>query len=140
MPNDASPVEGINIDWTKEPAEPGLNLKVHRRHFGQPDNKVATTVANQGEGTVAVPAIAASGTATFSISDTQITVNSRIVLSLQARDTVSDGGTAPAAGNQAGIGLVMGKPGAGSVLVVARNLTAVAVLLTDYVLQYWVTN
>jgi hypothetical protein len=143
MANDASGVEGINIDWTVEPAEPGLTTGVHRRHLGQPDNKVGTTVANQGEGTVAIGIVPASGVLAFNLSDTKLTASSRVYAQVQARDTASDGGTIGNAANQGALVVLIGKPtgpGAGLATVLVRNLSAQATLATDYVLQYWITN
>jgi hypothetical protein len=103
-------------------------------HSGQTGNTVANNVANQGIGTVALPALTSGATGTVTITDSRITASSLIWI------TVKRGTTTPAAGALAGIVADLQAPGSGSCVVDLRNAGTAATLSTDYVLHYLVVN
>jgi len=131
-----SAVDGIGYkDLTSiAGAQPGLLAGRKFYFLGQTDNRIASNVANQGIGTVALPALAAGATGTVTITDSLITFLSIVLL------TVKRGTTTPAAGALAAITVSGQQPSSGSVVVDIRNNGSVATLATDYVLHYLATN
>lgn len=130
-----SDVDGIGYDnpanATPNPGVlPGRKLKM----LGQAGNTVASNVANQGVGTVAVPALAAGATTTLTITDSTITTAS--LIDLQAAY-----GTTPPTDGQAIPQLVVKSVAAGSAAVVVKNTDGTnAIAANNYVCWYTVTN
>jgi hypothetical protein len=100
---------------------------------GQTGNTSAANVANQGIGTVALPALAAATSGTVTVTDARITTASII------QATVARGTTTPTALGSVVVAARL--PGSGSCVFDVRNTHAsTATLSTDYTLWYWVVN
>lgn len=97
-------------------------------------NKVAGNVANQGIGTVALPALAAGAVGTVTISDTWIHTESIIFCQ------VKRGTTTAVAGAVATLILALRPATTGACIVDVMNHGAAATLATDYVLHYEVVT
>lgn len=101
---------------------------------GQTALAAASAVANQRVGAVTLPALAAAATSTVTISNSLITAQSYVQL------TVKRGTTTAGAGAVATVVLAGRIPTAGSLVVDVTNLGSAATLSTDYEAIYEITN
>lgn len=134
MANPLSSVDGIGYDGDVTTGNRNAGWIAGRKpvSLGQTVNTVASTVADQMTGTVALPALAAAATGTVTITNALITANSMIFTQVRR------GTTTGAAG--AGVVTEAQAPTAGSCVISVRNPGSAASLSTDYELWYWIVN
>ena len=75
-----SAVDGLGVDTLGEGINAGVLTGRKLKWFGQTAGVAAGNVANQGIGTVALPALAAGAVGTVVVGDTLVTTNSLILL------------------------------------------------------------
>jgi hypothetical protein len=131
-----SAVDGIEYDNLigNSTYNPGLKANRKFKIHGQTANIVASNVANQEVGTVAVPALAAGATGTITISNTLITTTSLVQVMGWRIGTTTPGAGAYVAPTY------FAAPASGSVVLNIINPTAVAILSTDFQLWYRIVN
>lgn len=110
-------------------------LTGHKLDFlAQTASAAASSAANQGVGTVTVPALSAGATGNLTITNSLIATTSLIFLTLRR------GTTTPGAGAVATVLCQARAPGSGSVVVDVTNLGSAATLSTDYELWFLIVN
>src|SRR5690349_14848917 len=83
MATELSAVDGISYDDTTATApNPGITPGKRLKVLGQTVNKATGAVANQQIGTVDLPILAAGATGTVAVSNSQVTANSLIFVSV----------------------------------------------------------
>lgn len=115
-------------------------LPGYRLRFGQAGGAAQFNTANQGIGTVALPAIAAGATGEVTINDS--TIDSTSMVFCQVTRNKSAGFTVPAAGAIAGLvadvkAISTSQP---NITIELRNVGSAATLATDYELWYWIVG
>lgn len=88
MAIEQSTLDGVSYDDnTSTTPNPGMNSGRRLKWFGQTVNKATGNVANQQIGTADLPAIAAGATSTVVVSNSLVTANSLIFLSVANETT-----------------------------------------------------
>jgi|SRR5579859_92779 len=115
---------------------PNGALKSGRKfvYLGQTVSTLASTVANQPVGTVAIGALNAAATTTVTITNSLIVATSFVFCQIAKCTTVAG------AGAVATLVCAPRVPGTGSCVVDVTNLGSAATLSTDYQLWYWIVN
>lgn len=114
-----TPIDGISVDQLGSNApNPGLSPGRSWNVFGQTHNQSGSSVANQAEGTVSLPAIAAGASGTVTIANSLITGNSLVLLTVV--NMPAAGGAGDATANR-GVSAWIDSIAAGTMTIGYRN-------------------